>query len=58
MTHVIACGDVISGCGAVFEAANEDELLTQVAAHAAADHGIDEITPAVLDAVRAAIRTT
>jgi predicted small metal-binding protein len=56
MAHVIACGDVISGCAAVFEGADEDDLLAQVGRHAAADHGIVEITPGVLDAVRAAIR--
>jgi predicted small metal-binding protein len=57
MTHVIACGDVISGCAAVFEGVDETDVLGQVGAHAAADHGITEISPEVLDAVRAAIRT-
>ena len=56
VAHVIACGDVISGCAAVFEGADEEDLLAQVGRHAAEDHGIAEIAPGVLDAVRAAIR--
>ena len=46
-----ACGDVMPGCSALFESSDRDELLTAVARHAAASHGIDEITPDVLDAV-------
>ena len=57
MAHVLACGDVISGCSAVLTGPTESELLQQVADHAETDHGITEITPEVLDAVRAAIRT-
>jgi predicted small metal-binding protein len=57
MAHVLACGDVITGCAAVLTGPTESELLEQVADHAAKDHGITEITPDVLDAVRAAIRT-
>ena len=57
MAHVLACGDVISGCSAVLTGPTESELLQKVADHAEADHGITEITPDVLEAVRAAIRT-
>lgn len=56
MAHVIACGDVIPGCSAVFEAPDEATLLADVASHAGEDHGITEISPEVLAAVRAAIR--
>ena len=56
MAHVLACGDVITGCSAVLSGPTESELLQQVADHAEADHGITEITPEVLDAVRSAIR--
>lgn len=56
MAHVLACGDVITGCSAVLSGATESELLQKVADHAEADHGIRDITPEVLDAVRAAIR--
>jgi predicted small metal-binding protein len=57
MAHVLACGDVITGCSAVMTGPTENELLQQVADHAAQDHEITEITPEVLEAVRAAIRT-
>lgn len=57
MPYLIACGDVIAGCTVVLEGASEDEVLERVGAHAAADHGITEVSPEVLDAVRAAIRT-
>jgi len=47
---------VITGCSAVLTGPSESELLQQVADHAESEHGITEITPEVLDAVRAAIR--
>ena len=55
MTFSIACGDVMPGCPARFEGATEEDVLTQVAAHARDDHGITEITPDVLAAVEGAI---
>ena len=51
MKFQLACGDVMPGCTARFEAADQDALLGQVAQHAAADHGITEITPEIRDAV-------
>jgi len=56
MTYSIACGDVMPGCSAQFDAETKDELLGQVAAHAQAEHGVEEITPDVLAAVEGAIR--
>jgi len=47
-----ACGDVIPGCGASFSAADEDGIFGQVAGHAAADHGVTDITPELVQAVR------
>ncbi len=52
-----ACGDVVPGCGRSFTATDEDGVLAQVAAHAAADHGLAEVPPALVDAVRARITT-
>jgi len=52
-----ACGDVIPGCGAHFSAADEGGIFAQVAAHAAADHGVTDITPELVQAVRARITT-
>ena len=53
----IACGDVVPGCGFTAEAATEAELIAQVAAHAAHEHGVKEITPELAEKVKAAIRT-
>ena len=55
MTFKLACGDVMPGCSARFEAADEQTLLGEVAEHAAEAHGIEEITPEVLEAVQAKI---
>lgn len=49
------CGDVVPGCTASF-AGTEDEILGQVAAHAAHDHGISEVTPELVGAVRGAMQ--
>jgi predicted small metal-binding protein len=51
-----ACGDVIPGCTASFTASDEDGIVGQVAGHAAADHGVTDITPELVAAVRCAIR--
>ena len=56
MPYTLSCGDVMPGCAATFEAGSEDELLAQVAPHAAEVHGIDEMTPDVLGAVKGAIK--
>ena len=47
-----ACGDVVPGCSARFSAADEDGILAQVAGHAAHDHGIHDVTPELVQAVR------
>ena len=57
MTFTLACGDVMPGCAARFESEDRDALMHDVAAHAARDHGIHEITPEVASAVNAAILT-
>ena len=44
------------GCAATFEADSEEELLQQVGPHAAEAHGISEVTPDVLEAVKGAIK--
>ena len=53
----IACGDVVPGCAFTATAATEEELVAQVAAHAAHAHGVTEITPELAAQVKAAIRT-
>jgi predicted small metal-binding protein len=53
----IACGDIVPGCTFTAMGATEEELIAQVAAHAARDHGVTEITPELAAQVKAAIRT-
>lgn len=55
MKYSLACGDVMPGCAQTFGTESQDELLGQVAEHAAAAHGITEITPEVLAAVTSKI---
>ena len=47
MTFRLACGDVMPGCSARFENADRDDLMSEVATHAADAHGITDITPEV-----------
>ena len=47
-----SCGDVVPGCNAVFEAEHEDGILSQVAKHAHADHGLSDVPPALVEAVK------
>lgn len=56
MGYSLACGDVMPGCAATFHGETEDELLAQVGPHAADAHGMTEITPDVLEAVKGAIK--
>lgn len=52
-----ACGDVVPGCQATWVCSTEDDILTNVAAHAAADHGLVEVSADLVAAVRANIVT-
>lgn len=56
MSKEFGCGDVVAGCRFTITAANEEEILKQVAQHAAAAHGIKEVTPELVAKVKAAIR--
>ena len=51
----IACNDVVPGCRFTASADTEDELMQKVAAHAAKEHGITEVTPELVAKVKAAI---
>ena len=55
MIFKLACGDVMPGCAAHFENANRDRLMSDVADHAAAAHGITTITPGILTAIESRI---
>jgi len=50
-----ACGDVVPGCTRSFTAPDEQGILAQVAAHAGADHGLTEVSPELVSAVRGAM---
>ena len=56
MKFQLACGDVMPGCPTSFSAGSQEQLLGEVAAHAAQEHGITEITPEIAAAVSAKIR--
>lgn len=57
MTKHIECNDVVAGCGFKANAASEEELVKQVAAHAAQAHGVKEVTPELAAQVKAAIQS-
>jgi predicted small metal-binding protein len=51
MVFRLACGDVMPGCSARFESTDRDQLMGQVAAHAASAHGITDVTPEIRRAI-------
>lgn len=57
MTKHIACNDVVEGCAFKASATTEEELLKQVTAHAAKDHGVTQVTPELSAKVKAAIQS-
>jgi predicted small metal-binding protein len=57
MTKHIACNDVVQGCAFETSAATEEELVKQVTAHAAKDHGVTQVTPELAAKVKAAIQS-
>lgn len=50
-----ACGDVVPGCDATFTGETDDEVLGDVARHAADAHGLADVPPELVDQVRARI---
>ena len=50
-----ACGDVVPGCSATFTGPDDDAVLSLVAVHATADHGLGTVPPELVEQVRAAI---
>ena len=49
------CGDVVPGCQWVTRSADENELFEEIHSHAREAHGMDEVQPEVVDAIRAVI---
>jgi predicted small metal-binding protein len=55
MATRIVCREVGFDCDAVVRAANTDEAMAMVANHVRAVHGIEDVTPDMVDAVIAVI---
>ncbi len=55
MAKILRCKHIGPDTSCQFEAKGEteDEILKQVAAHAAAEHGITQVTPELVDKARA-----
>ena len=53
----IACASIVPDCPFTASAATEEELIRKVAAHAAHDHKITEMTPELAAKVKAAIKS-
>lgn len=50
-----SCGDVVPGCSRTFRGTSERAILSAVAAHAGADHGLMELPDSLVRQVRSAI---
>lgn len=50
------CGDVVPGCSSSWIDDDDLGILRAVATHAEAAHGLDEIPPELIEAVRSRIR--
>ena len=46
-----ACGDVVPGCSRTFRG-SEDQILSAVATHASADHGLTDVPASLVAEVR------
>ena len=57
MAKVIHCSDVGFACDGVIHAETEAEAIQMAGQHAQEVHGLQEITPEVLAAVKAAMRS-
>lgn len=56
MTTVIHCRDVGFDCDGVIRADTEEEALERAAQHARDAHDLEEVTPEVVEKVKAAMR--
>jgi predicted small metal-binding protein len=51
------CQQVVPDCAFIASASTEEEVLKQVKAHAAKEHGITDISPELAAKVKSAIKT-
>ncbi len=56
MTKVVNCRDVGFDCDGVVRGDTEEETLGRVAAHAKDVHGLDDVTPDVVEKVKSVMR--
>jgi predicted small metal-binding protein len=56
MAKVIHCRDVGFDCDGVIRAETEDEALQMAAQHARTVHGLQEVTPEVVQKVKSVMR--
>lgn len=56
MTKVVHCRDVGFDCDGVVRAETEHAVLQQVAAHAKSAHGLDNVSPEVVEKVKSVMR--
>lgn len=56
MEKVIHCRDVGFDCNGVIKAKTDEEALALAAEHARTVHGVTEITPQVVEQIKAVIR--
>jgi len=56
MGKTLSCSDTGQDCDFAAWAETEEELLELVAVHAKQAHGIDEVTPELLDQIRGVIK--
>ena len=56
MVKVLNCAEVVPGCAHTMQGETEDEVMKQASAHAAAEHGMTDISPELAEKVRASIK--
>ena len=56
LTAMLVFADVAASGSFTASAESEEELMKKVAAHAAHDHGVSEVTPVIASQVKAAIK--
>ncbi|MGO4255692.1 DUF1059 domain-containing protein [Marmoricola sp. RAF53] len=52
MKFQLSCGDAVPGCSARFEEDTQERILELVTVHAMQDHGVPEVGPEMLEAIR------
>ena len=52
MKYSLSCGDAVPGCSARFEDDSRDVIMEQVIRHAREDHGVADVSPEMVEAIR------